>query len=213
MPIFPTLVKRSRLFLLPQLLLVAFTGVLLLAFDKEQIHLAINRHYNSFWDAVMPWFTWLGDGWTITVMCLLLLAWKRRFGLFTGIACLLASGVTQVLKHTLYYGEPRPAWLFGRDHIQLRFVPGVENFLYDSFPSGHTTVAFAFFFSLSLATKNEGLKLLCFCLAAAIGFSRIYLSQHFLGDVFAGSIIGTGGSLLVFWLALRNNWLKGEILV
>jgi membrane-associated phospholipid phosphatase len=41
-----------------------------------------------------------------------------------------------------------------------------------------------------------------------VAFSRVYLSQHFLIDIFAGSIIGSIGAIVFFQVFYRNdrNW-------
>lgn len=199
--------RHSLFFLIPQGLFLVVMGIILSLYQKDAIHLAINRHNSAFGDAVMPWITWGGDGLAITIMVLLLFAWNRKFAFFTGISCLLASGITILLKHTIYYGEPRPK-LFFDNPSPLHFVPGVHNYLYDTFPSGHTTVAFAFYFCLVFAVKNNFLKLGLFLLAVLVGYSRIYLSQHFLDDVFGGSIIGTISALLIFTIAIHKSWLN-----
>jgi membrane-associated phospholipid phosphatase len=60
---------------------------------------------------------------------------------------------------------------------------------------------------LSLVTKDQCWQFL-YCVAAfLVGYSRIYLSQHFPADVLAGTIIGTslailGGSI---WLPNKPN--------
>jgi membrane-associated phospholipid phosphatase len=205
-----SLVRRARLFLLPFAAFLLVAGIILGLYEQNDIHSAMNGWYSGFWDWSMPWITLAGDGWTITVLALLMFAWDRRIALFTGISCLLASGITQLLKHTLYYGEPRPKWV--ADHVGaiFRFVPGVENHLYDSFPSGHTTVTFAFCFCLALAVKQEWLRAVLFFVALLIGYSRIYLSQHFLVDIYGGSIIGVVTTLAVFWIAGRYGWVKIE---
>jgi membrane-associated phospholipid phosphatase len=61
--------------------------------------------------------------------------------------------------------------------------------------------AFAAATVLALYCKNSSmLQVLFLILAVAVGFSRIYLSQHFLPDVLAGSLIGVaGGWLCVYW--------------
>lgn len=204
-----TLISKTRYFLLPWLVFIALAGIVLSTFSAAEIHLAINGKNNGFLDWLMPWVTLGADGWTIVVACLLMVAWHRRAGLFIGIACFFASSITWVLKSTLFYGTPRPKWYFTNvEKFDLHYVPGVENWLYDSFPSGHTTVAFAFFFSIALCVKQTKLPLLFFFVALAVGYSRIYLSQHFLLDVFFGSIIGTVGTLIVFAEATRFNLLS-----
>lgn len=60
----------------------------------------------------MPWITLGGDGILVCIAVLLLCVLHRRFGLFTGISCLLASGITQLLKHTIYFEEVRPKLFF-----------------------------------------------------------------------------------------------------
>jgi membrane-associated phospholipid phosphatase len=197
--------KHSLFFLIPYGVFLVVAGIILALYSKEQIHLSINSHYSAFADFIMPYMTWAGDGYTICILVILLGAWNRRFGLWAGISALLASGVTQALK--IIIEDPRPKLFFTNLH-PLRLVPGVNNYLYDSFPSGHTTVAFAFYFSLVFLVKNNYLKLGLFLFAMLVGYSRIYLSQHFLGDVFAGSLIGTITSFVIFTLAIDKGWLK-----
>ncbi|MBI3510671.1 MAG: phosphatase PAP2 family protein [Bacteroidetes bacterium] len=198
---FVFILRSNRSILLLYLIFLLGAGFILAHFGKEQIHLFINRHYSSAGDLLMPWITLLGDGWTITVLILLLFALNRNFSLFTGISCILASGITQLLKHVFFPGDPRPALLFRPDEIRL--VPGVENNLFETFPSGHTTLAFAFFICLCIGTDKLWMKFLFFFLALLAGYSRIYLSQHFLEDVYAGSLIGTLSSVTVLSFALH----------
>ncbi len=204
---FFSLVKHSKYFLIPFGIFLLVAGFFFTQYSKEEIHIAINKVYSGFGDFIMPKVTLMADGITITVLVLLMFAWNRRYALFTGIACLVASAITQILKSTIYYGAPRPK-LFFATPSPLRFVPGVHNLSYDTFPSGHTTVAFAFLFSLVFTVKSDWLKTGLFFLALLIGYSRIYLSQHFLEDVYGGSIIGTITSLLIFTFAVKMNWLK-----
>lgn len=55
-----------------------------------------------------------------------------------------------------------------------------------SFPSAHTAVAFALAAALDTETGSKRFYLL----AAATGFSRMYLGAHYLSDVVAGAFIG-----------------------
>lgn len=199
--------KHSRFFLIPWILLLVAGALVLASYSKETIHLATNHYYNAFWDEAMQWITLIGDGWTVTVLVLLMFAWKRRFAFFTGIACLASSGITQGLKHTIFSGEPRPILYFAGTQ-KLRILTTIDNSFFDSFPSGHTTVAFAFFICLAIGAKKSWAQLACLVLALAVGFSRIYLSQHFLRDVYTGSIIGTVCSFAIIAFAFHKNWIR-----
>ncbi len=206
-------ISRTKFFLIPWLLFVVIAGIVLALFSVSEIHLAFNSRNSTILDWLMPWITLIADGWTIVILCLLMFAWNRKAAFFTGIACLIPSGITQILKMTVFNGEPRPKWYFTHiEQVNLHYVPGVQNWLYDSFPSGHTTVAFAFFFSLALCVKQRKFAMLFFFTALAVGYSRIYLSQHFLLDVFAGAILGTVITLVVFSEASRRKWISLPIL-
>jgi membrane-associated phospholipid phosphatase len=135
------LISKTRYFLLPWMLFILLAGLVLITYSVSEIHLAVNSRNNGFLDFLMPWVTLGADGWTIVVACLLAIAWHRRAGIFISLACLFTSGITWLLKSTIYQGEPRPKWYFTyTEKIDLHYVPGVENWMYDSFPSGHTTV-------------------------------------------------------------------------
>jgi membrane-associated phospholipid phosphatase len=88
-----------------------------------------------------------------------------------------------------------------------------------SFPSGHATVATAFFFVTGYSffswPKNWGTKitLVTFCIigASLIAFSRVYLQAHFAVDVLAGialGLIAVSFTILVFnvFLSEREWW-------
>jgi membrane-associated phospholipid phosphatase len=56
--------------------------------------------------------------------------------------------------------------------------------------------------------------LLLFIAALLVGYSRVYLSQHFLTDITAGSVFGIL-MILIFWFwfeRFNKNWLEYSIL-
>ena len=123
-----------------------------------------------------------------------------RNSLYVLISYVSASLVTTALKNLIYADYYRPYFMFkyyARE--QLNLVSDVEIFSKYSFPSGHSTSAFAVFFCLLFMTKNHFLKLFYFCMACIAAFSRTYLSQHWLVDIYVGSIIGVSFSVLMYF--------------
>lgn len=112
----------------------------------------------------------------------------------------LAMLITGGLKTT--FGRARPEKELGsRDFNMFR---GGKDF--DSFPSGHTTVAFAF-----LTPYAEYLgppySYLLYLLASSTAFARVYKDAHWLSDVIAGAGVGyiVGSSVVRLHKTRRNN--------
>lgn len=59
-----------------------------------------------------------------------------------------------------------------------------------SLPSGHTTISFAFFTTLSLNSKNNFLKVVYIAPALLTGISRVMQNKHWVSDVFLGAAVG-----------------------
>lgn len=72
-----------------------------------------------------------------------------------------------------------------------------------SFPSGHTTIAFATATTLSLEYKKWYVVVPAYVWAAGVGYSRLYLGEHYPTDVLAGAAIGAGSALLSHWLTKK----------
>jgi membrane-associated phospholipid phosphatase len=61
----------------------------------------------------------------------------------------------------------------------------------NSFPSGHTSQAFALAAVIAGHTHNRFLKVWAYGCAGAVGVARIAADRHFASDVVAGAIVGT----------------------
>ncbi len=151
--------------------------------------LLVNEFHNSFFDFFFKYWTYTGSWIFFTVLGLASIFLRKRFGIV-----LSAIGVTVALfslffKMVLFPNAPRPK-LFFESQMILKSVEGVEMLDLYSFPSGHSMAAFAIATFFALNFQNRRLSILFLFLAILTGLSRIYLAQHFLLDVMAGSLIG-----------------------
>lgn len=89
----------------------------------------------------------------------------------------------------------------GRPYMgDIGFHPFTQGSDFASWPSGHTTTAFAFAVVVGLVIPALRWPLLL--VAALTGYSRMALGMHYLGDVIAGVTLGSVGAVLVYrWLA------------
>ena len=65
-----------------------------------------------------------------------------------------------------------------------------------SFPSGHTSQAFAMATTLTLQYKKWYVTVPAYLWAGCVGYSRLYLGKHYPSDVLAGALVGAGSSYL-----------------
>lgn len=184
-------------------------GAILFLFSKGEIHLFMNQFHSNFFDYFFKYATYMGDGIVVIILILILAFIKVRYGLFA-LAGFLSSGIiAQVLKRFVFSDAKRPLPFFN-GIADLHLVPGVDVHSSRSFPSGHTTTAFAFFACAALLTHSKTARLFLFVLAFLTAYSRIYLSQHFLVDVFAGSIIGTATTYMLkpYFMNPNKLWME-----
>jgi membrane-associated phospholipid phosphatase len=195
--------RGGLVFILFFIIWVITGGVFLIREENRSVYKAINEQHTPFLDAVLPYVTHMGTAPFVFLTLLVLLLFKKfrtkKLVLAFAACNLLPFIVTQIIKNLV--NAPRPLKYFEMAEW-INFVEGQpQNFNY-SFPSGHSEGAFAFFcfLALILPRKYTVWGALFFLLALMVGYSRIYLSQHFYLDVYVGSIIGTVCCLLAFWL-------------
>ena len=74
-----------------------------------------------------------------------------------------------------------------------------------SFPSGHTSAAFALATSATIAFPKWYVTVPAFAWAVAVGYSRMDLGVHYPTDVLAGAITGSGSAYITYKL---NKWVN-----
>jgi undecaprenyl-diphosphatase len=155
-------------------------------------------------------FVWLGTvdkvglAW---VAIALLIGLVGRLGLgstvllavLTGLAVFAADSICFGLKDVVERTRPFIA------HPQIQPLYVVHS---SSFPAGHAATAFAGATLLSYVAPRAAPGFLL--LAAAIGFSRVYVGVHYPGDVAAGALIGVavavGAVILLKWASKLSPW-------
>ena len=191
------------------MLLIAL-GLALLLLPKGELHLLLCDRHTPARDIFYRYYTTVAE-WFPYVICIALLLFSRIGNGVLATACMVLSALTtQLFKHIV--NAPRPLTWFTENmpYVQLPLVEGVRMNYWYSFPSGHTTSFFALTFVASiLATKRlnglsaTAVQLLLFIAATLGGYSRIYLSQHFALDVFAGILVGVLISILCYAVLSR----------
>lgn len=108
-----------------------------------------------------------------------------------GGTIIIAAGSTETIKRII--NKPRPY----QQHTGVNpdtFLDG------ESFPSGHTSLAFASATSLSMQYKKWYVVVPAYSWAVSVGYSRMYLGQHYPSDVIAGALVGTASAFASEWL-------------
>lgn len=146
-------------------------------------------------DCAVSFYTTLGNaGLLFLAAAAILLCFPKTRK--AGVTALLAMAVgflctNLVLKHLV--SRPRP-WL---DVAGLTALV-VENDP-NSFPSGHTTAAFAFASALWRTAPDMWMRWAALACAVLMGLSRLYVGVHYPSDVLVGLLVG----LLSGWAAFR----------
>ena len=169
-------------------------------YSKYDIQIYINQFFNPLANNIFLFFTHLAEGWFTIPLLIGLTIYSWRKSLFIGIIYLASTLLVQFFKRIVFDQLDRP---HGEKeivrHPGYNWLPEIDMPAYLSFPSGHTTTAFCVFLGLALITKNKKTGTAYMIIACLIGFSRTYLSFHFLMDVVAGSLLGVTTTLALYF--------------
>lgn len=195
------IIKNNLPFFIPYFLIWLCGLAIVLTTTKLQQMTFVNQNTNWWGDWFFYDATQLGEGWFFVAIIIIFLFIGYGKSLILTASLALSSVISSSLKW--YFDALRPMAYFEDLKINWHYVDGVIVNIHHSFPSGHTTTAFAVFTLLALFLKHKNWGFLFITLAWITGYSRCYLFQHFPVDVLAGSVIGTLSSLIVYY------WLSG----
>jgi membrane-associated phospholipid phosphatase len=182
--------------------------ILIINTDQLELHKKLNGFNTSILDKIVPYATYIGDGLFAILLVVFFFFFKKKHSLILLLSFLISSGITQFLKQVVFPNVMRPFHYFQNDDC-FHLVKGVVMHTQNSFPSGHATTCFAIFTTFTLFWKNDQRLQGLFAFGAILfALTRVYLSQHFLEDVLAGSFIGTITAYLVCQYLPRIDFVK-----
>lgn len=163
-------------------------------------------HYglqNVIFDFLMPKITFLGDSGMIWIIISILLICTKKYRKI-GYTCALAlifSLLFTDLSIKQWVQRPRPITMYPIANPLIKIPTSF------SFPSGHTSSAFAA--AWVLYRTMDKYKVGYLILAGLMAFSRMYLYVHYLSDIAGGVVVGiisaTLAMIIVNKIANRNK--------
>lgn len=198
------IIRNNYTFFIPYLLFLCAGGAILILWTKPEIHLFINRNNCPFADFFFRYWSDLGLGLTIIPVAIILAFIRLRYMLISVLGFAISGSINDTLK--VIFHTPRPFTFFNQINQPLHLVPDVQMLSWNSFPSGHSATGFCMFCLLAFYSKNNFLKFVSFVVALLIAYSRMYLSQHFLQDVYAGSLIGVLSAVTCYLWVMNGRF-------
>lgn len=201
---------NCRWYFLGLFLFVATSVLLLIIYGKTTCFISLNSYHPYWLNVFFINYTFMGDGiFAIVLFALIYFYFKRKQQGFMLLLSFIISGLAvQLIKN--FINAPRPKLFFEAGQY-LHFVDGVSLANNSSFPSGHTATAFAIATVLVLMMSNKNKQLLILLAALLVGYSRIYLAQHFLLDVIIGAVIGTASGVMSVYFAFNFNQISHSV--
>lgn len=112
-----------------------------------------------------------------------------RNSFYIGASVISSTIITVILKYSI--NRPRP-------YMTYPYIEKAASGGSPSFPSGHTSDAFALATSVSIAWPRWYVIVPSYVWAGAVAYSRMDLGVHYPSDVLAGALIGAGSAYLCY---------------
>lgn len=173
----------------------------------ENILLWIQNYLRQeFLNPPVELFNIMGNGGLIwIILSLAMVCWKptRKAGLLAGLALVFSLFFTNLgLKP--FFARPRPYV------VMEGIIPLLTSMDPNSFPSGHTSAAFAACMVWARTLPNRWMRIVSVVMAVCMGLSRLYVGVHYPSDVLAGALIGSICAILSLGIAYFIQGRKKE---
>ena len=171
------------------------TGLFILILGKNGSFQFINSNHDPIADQFFKYFTHYGDGMMWVPLGAYCFFYRRKYFIAVVAGVIISTLIAQVLKRGVFPDELRPISYLS-ETFPIHIIDGVTMRKAHSFPSGHTTTAFAMALIMAYIINRRFWSILLPLLALLAGYSRVYLAQHFPTDIFAGMCIGIVSAIL-----------------
>ena len=154
------------------------------------------RHYSTFMSNSTPYVV-IGVPLVMGTMALI----EKNDDLlkntiYVGVSIGISAGISYTLKYA--FNRTRPYITYPSLNVDPAYYESSS-----SFPSSHTSVAFATATALSLKYPKWYVIAPTYFWACSVGYSRLNLGVHYPSDVLAGALVGAGSAYVT---NLVNNW-------
>ncbi|MBQ9978456.1 MAG: phosphatase PAP2 family protein [Clostridia bacterium] len=187
-------------------LLIIIGGLVVWALDFNILFWIQNFIRNDVFDVIIPFYTSLGeDGiiWIVLGLILLIPKKYRKTGIMVLGALVVMLVVNNIVLKNLI-ARPRPCWTYP-EMVQLVHNPSSY-----SFPSGHTTSAFAVAFTVF--SQHKRLGKLIIVMASVMAFTRLYVFVHFPTDIYGGILVAMAITTFVCFMEKKISPKVDEII-
>ena len=199
-----TLVAQRSYLVLTSLLIVSFILLQILDLNEATFFYINDVSKNLISDGLAAHLTELGNGSVVGILALgLTIKYPdiaKRFLIITLVSGILIAGFKQ------FFSDPRPAGVLAQTDFHI-IGDVLKRY---SFPSGHTTTAFAMAGFIMLTFASLPLRIFVFLLAVLAGISRISVGAHWPEDILAGAPLGLMIAYVGSWFSTQPFSRKGS---
>ena len=199
-----TVFNDNKLFFIGYIIILILGSSILFTNGKLQTFYLLNPYHHLYLNYLFYFFTILGDGFFCVPLAFAFLIIKRKRLFWLLLSSYIVSGIIVLLLKN-FIDEARPSMFddlknypYFIEHITLHNMHG--------FPSGHTASAFGGVSVLAFYSRSKIIPaLILLIVGMLIGYSRIYLGQHFISDVMVGSVIGVASGIFC-WIVVNKKF-------